>query len=98
MPATRLSDHAMHAGILVGNLASSMAFYRGVLGFEEFWRGNAATSKTLSWVNMRVPNGTDYVELMLYADLPDPDKRGTQHHLCLVVPNVDKAVAAFEAR
>ena len=35
-------------------------------GFEEFWRGRAANSNTLSWVNMRVPDGTDYLEFMLY--------------------------------
>lgn len=98
MPATRLSNHAMHVGVLVGDLAASNAFYRGVLGFQEFWRGSAANSKTLSWVNMRVPDGNDYVELMLYADLPAPENRGSQHHLCLVVPDVDKAVAAFDKR
>jgi catechol 2,3-dioxygenase-like lactoylglutathione lyase family enzyme len=94
----RISDHALHAGVLVGHLDEAMKFYGDILGFREFWRGNAATSKTLSWVNMRVPNGTDYVEFMLYDELPAPDRRGTAHHLCLVVPNVDKAVAALEGR
>ena len=50
-----LSEHAIHVGVLVGNLEASLKFYNGVLGFQEFWRGSAATSKTLSWVNMRVP-------------------------------------------
>jgi catechol 2,3-dioxygenase-like lactoylglutathione lyase family enzyme len=98
MPASRLSQHAMHVGVLVGDLNAANAFYHDILGFTEFWRGSAANSKTLSWVNMRVPNGTDYVEFMLYNQLPAPDSRGTQHHLCLVVPDVDKAVAAFDAR
>jgi catechol 2,3-dioxygenase-like lactoylglutathione lyase family enzyme len=98
MPATRLSGQAIHAGILVGNLDAATSFYTGILGLEEFWRGNAVTSKTLSWVNMRVPDGTDYLELMLYEALPPPESRGTAHHLCLVVPDVEKALAAFEAR
>jgi lactoylglutathione lyase len=98
LPASRLSDHAMHVGVLVGDLAASNAFYHGILGFEEFWRGNAAASPTLSWVNMRVPDGTDYVELMLYDQKPAPDGRGSAHHLCLVVPDADKALAAFESR
>jgi catechol 2,3-dioxygenase-like lactoylglutathione lyase family enzyme len=97
-PASRLSEQAMHVGILVGSLDASMKFYNGILGFQEFWRGSAANSKTLSWVNMRVPDGTDYVEFMLYADKPPPDRRGSAHHICLVVPDADKAMAALETR
>jgi len=98
VPASRLSEHAMHVGILVGNLDASMKFYNGILGFQEFWRGSAANSKTLSWVNMRVPDGTDYVEFMLYGEKPAPDRRGSAHHICLVVPDAEKAVAALDAR
>ena len=98
MPASRLSEHAMHVGILVGDLDASMKFYNGILGFQEFWRGSAANSKTLSWVNMRVPDGTDYVEFMLYGEKPAPDRRGSAHHICLVVPDAEKAVAALDAR
>ena len=98
MPASRISDRLLHVGILVGKLDAAMQFYRGLLAFEEFWRGSAANSETLSWVNMRVPDGQDYVEFMLYRDLPAPDKRGTQHHICLMVPDMDKAVAALQAR
>jgi lactoylglutathione lyase len=98
LPASRLSEQAIHVGILVGNLDAAMKFYNGILGFQEFWRGSAATSKTLSWVNMRVPDGTDYIEFMLYGEKPAPDRRGSAHHLCLVVPDADKAVAALDAR
>ena len=98
VPAQRVSEHAIHVGVLVGNLEASLKFYNGVLGFQEFWRGNAASSKTLSWVNMRVPDGTDYFELMLYDQIPAPDRRGSAHHMCLVVPDADKALAALNAR
>jgi lactoylglutathione lyase len=98
VPATRISDRALHVGILVGELARAMSFYGGILGFEETWRGSAARSQTLSWVNMRVPDGTDYLEFMLYADKPAPDRRGTAHHLCLLVPDAAKAVAELESR
>jgi lactoylglutathione lyase len=47
---------------------------------------------------MRVPDGQDYLEMMLYDKLPDPDKRGTKNHVCLVVPDVEKAVATLRAR
>jgi catechol 2,3-dioxygenase-like lactoylglutathione lyase family enzyme len=98
LPPTRVSEHAIHVGILVGNLDAATKFYHGILGFQEFWRGSAATSKTLSWVNMRVPDGTDYVELMLYDQIPAPDRRGSAHHLCLVVPDAEKAIAALDVR
>jgi catechol 2,3-dioxygenase-like lactoylglutathione lyase family enzyme len=98
MPASRISDRALHLGILVGNLDAASAFYGGVFGFQEFWRGAAANSSTLSWVNMRVPDGTDYLEFMLYDRIPSPEARGTAHHLCLVVPDAEKALATLETR
>jgi lactoylglutathione lyase len=98
LPNTRISDRALHVGILVGELGRAMSFYGGILGFEEIWRGSAANSSTLSWVNMRVPDGTDYLEFMLYAEKPAPDRRGTAHHLCLLVPDAAKAVAELESR
>jgi lactoylglutathione lyase len=98
MPATRVSDRIMHVGVLVGNLEAAIKFYGGILGFHEFWRGSAANSKTLSWVNMRAPDGDDYIEFILYDTLPAPDRRGTANHICLVVPDMAKAVAMLEAQ
>lgn len=98
LPGTRISERALHAGILVGDLARAMSFYDGILGFEEIWRGSAAKSPTLSWVNMRVPDGGDYLEFMLYGEKPAPDRRGTAHHLCLLVPDAVKAVAELDSR
>ena len=45
-----------------------MAFYGGILGFKEFWRGSSSPNM-LSWVNMRPAEGQDYIELMLYNSL-----------------------------
>jgi lactoylglutathione lyase len=98
MPATRISDRMMHAGILVGSLDAAAKFYGGILGCHETWRGNSLTSTTLNWVNMRVPDGDNHVEFMLYKELPPPDRRGSPHHICLVVPDIRKAVAMLEAR
>lgn len=98
MPATRISERLMHAGILVGNLEAANSFYGGILGCREFWRGNSPASATLSWVNVRVPDGDNYLEYMLYKELPTPDRRGGPHHICLVVPDLAKTVATLEAR
>jgi lactoylglutathione lyase len=98
LPSTRISDRMMHAGILVGNLEAAMAFYGGILGCRETWRGNSLTSKTLNWVNMRVPDGENHIEFMLYKELPPPERRGGPHHICIVVPDIEKSVAILEAR
>ena len=97
LPATRISDSIYHLGFLVGNSAKSIAFYGDLLGFREFWRGSSKGT-VLSWIDMRVPDGQDYVEFMLYSDLPAPDKRGGQEHTSLSVPDVAKAIATLEAR
>lgn len=94
-PSTRISDKIYHVGFLVGNSEKAMDFYGKILGFQETWRGGA-NPKELSWINMRVPDGTDYVEFMLYRKLPDTF--GTKNHMSLLVPDVPKAVAELESR
>ena len=68
MPSTRISDHMAHFGVLVGDLDKAMAFYTGILGFQEFWRGSGSP-KMLSWVNMRVPDGQDYLVTKVYNEV-----------------------------
>jgi catechol 2,3-dioxygenase-like lactoylglutathione lyase family enzyme len=97
LPAEAISTDMRHVGILVGSLDASLAFYRDVLGFREIWRGSR-DEKELSWVNLQVPDGRDYIEFMLYGELPAPAKRGSQHHLCLFVPDIAKALAQLQPR
>jgi lactoylglutathione lyase len=93
----RVSDHILHLGIIVGDVPASVKFYGDVLGFSETWRGSHSGTE-LSWINMKVPDGGDYVEFMLYGARPAPNERGTQHHICLEVPDLAKAQALLEAR
>jgi catechol 2,3-dioxygenase-like lactoylglutathione lyase family enzyme len=97
MANTRISDHAMHVGVLVGDLDKSMKFYGDILAFKEFWRGSSSP-QILSWVNMKVPDGDDYLELMLYDKIPEPGARGTKNHICLVVPDAEKALIELKKR
>jgi lactoylglutathione lyase len=97
MPGTRVSGHIMHTGFTVLSLEKSKQFYCGILGFKEFWRGSS-DDVTLSWVNLQVPDGKDYVELMLYKDLPAQDKRGSANHISLMTPDITKAVATLQSR
>jgi catechol 2,3-dioxygenase-like lactoylglutathione lyase family enzyme len=97
LPDTRISTCMAHAGILVGELEPALKFYRDILGGKETWRGGG-NPKLLSWVNVKVPDGDDYIEFMLYSELPAPDKRGKQHHFSLEVPDVEKAKTTLEQR
>jgi catechol 2,3-dioxygenase-like lactoylglutathione lyase family enzyme len=97
LPDTRISNHIMHVGFLVADLDASKKFYGDVLGLREFWRGSSS-GKELSWVNMRVPDGDDYLEFMLYSKAPDSKQIGVRNHVCLETPDIEKAVKILESR
>ncbi len=98
LPATRIATRITHVGIVVTQYQAEMKFYQDVLGFKETWRGTKLGGTELSWVNLKVPDGDDYVELMLFRDAPLETARGTAHHLCLEVADVPASVKILEAR
>jgi lactoylglutathione lyase len=95
MPETRISTNLAHLGILVGDLDAAKKFCEGILGFHEIWRGSK-NSKELNWVHEQIPDGRGFFEFMLYNRLPDPDKRGSAHHFCLEVADVEQARAILQ--
>ena len=97
LPDTRISLRMAHFGALIANLDSAVKFYHDILGFEEIWRGGGSP-RVLSWTNMRVPEGKDYFEFMLYGEPVTDEQRGTKNHICLEVPDIEKAVAILESR
>jgi catechol 2,3-dioxygenase-like lactoylglutathione lyase family enzyme len=88
--AEALSDRLLHAGVTVRDEQAAHRFYRDVLGFSEIWRGGRTEGVT-SWINMRVPDGTDYLEYMLVTATPDRRQLGVLHHVCLLVPDIQIA-------
>lgn len=94
-PSTRISDAIYHVGFVVGNTQRALDFYGKVLGFTETWRGSPNPNE-LSWINMKVPDGSDYVEFMLYRD--HPHDYGTSNHIALSVPSIPKATAELQSR
>lgn len=96
LPPDRISPRIYHVGYMVADAEKTVAFYR-MLGFTETWRGGANPAE-LSWINMKVPDGDDYVELMLYPSLPKASGWGTKNHISLVVPDIEKAVAQLRSR
>lgn len=97
LPPTRIAPRMSHGGIVVRHLEAELRFYRDLLGFRETWRGSK-DGKTLSWVNLAVPEGRDYAELMLYDTLPPLARLNTAHHLCLELPDVPKAAEILKSR
>jgi catechol 2,3-dioxygenase-like lactoylglutathione lyase family enzyme len=86
-PDSRISQHMIHVGVVVHDRAAADRFYKDILGFRETWHGGMKDSDT-DWVDMRVPDGTDWLEYMLNVKDPDPKELGVMHHLALGVPNV----------
>jgi catechol 2,3-dioxygenase-like lactoylglutathione lyase family enzyme len=92
-----LSSRILHAGLTVRDEAAANRFYKDVLGFSEIWRGGRSEGTT-HWINMRVPDGTDYLEYMLVSSPPDRRQRGVLHHVALLVPDIQAAWEAAGAR
>jgi lactoylglutathione lyase len=82
----------------VKDAAAADRFYKDTLGFSETWRGGRPEGTT-SWINMRVPDGTDYLEYMLYPNAaPTRNQLGSAHHVALLVTDIQQALETVRAR
>jgi len=97
MPDTRIAPRMNHVGVMVGELAASLKFYGETLGFQETWRGSV-NGITLNWINLRVPEGQDYVEFMLYDKYPTTSRLRSMHHVSLELPDIPQALAILKSR
>jgi lactoylglutathione lyase len=88
LPDTRISEHIIHVGVTVKDLAAADKFYKDILGFREMWHGGMRDDRT-DWIDMVVPNGADWLEYMCNVVNPSPKTLGVMHHLALGVPSVD---------
>jgi len=77
----------MHLGFAVASLDKSLAFYRELLGCVEFWRGSS-NEETLAWVQMSLPDDSNYIELMLYDQPPTLEWLGVLNHFGLEVTSM----------
>ena len=94
----RISTRMLHAGLTIKDVAAADKFYKDTLGFSEIWRGGRPEGTT-SWINMRVPDGTDYLEYMLYPNAPPTRQQlGSAHHVALLVPDIQQALETVRAR
>jgi len=87
LPDTRISQHIIHVGMVIQDQAAADKFYKDILGFKEFWHGGMKDTRA-DWIDMRVPDGTDWLEYMLNVHNPDVHLRGVMNHFALGAPNV----------
>ncbi len=92
-----ISTRVLHAGLTIRDAEAADRFYHDVLGFSEFWRGGGSDTVT-NWINMKVPNGTDYLEYMLVSGTVTRQRLGSAHHVALLVPDIQAAYETAMAR
>jgi lactoylglutathione lyase len=97
LPDTRVSQHMIHVGVTVLDRAAADRFYKDILGFQLMWYGGM-TGDRVDWVDMRVPEGSDWLEYMLNVRSPSSHTLGVMHHLALGVPNIETAYKSVVAR
>ena len=90
-PPKQVSARLIHAGLIVKDRAAEDHFYRDILGFHLYWHGGMKDGGT-SWVDMQVPDGTDWIEYMLNVpDNADHHTLGVMNHVALGVPDIHAA-------
>jgi len=92
-----VSHRMIHVGVVIQDQAAADRLYRDILGFTDIWHGGMKDTVT-DWVDMRVPDGTDWLEYMLNVHNPSPRTLGVMHHLALGVPSVQAGYEAVTAR
>lgn len=97
LPDTRIATRMSHVGIMTPDPEAALAFYTGVLGFREVWRGGPDPEK-VKWIHLQVPDGDNTIELMLYDSEPSWEKLGSMNHICLEVDDINAAKAALDSR
>lgn len=91
LPDTRISNHVAHIGIAIRDRAAADRFYQDILGFTEMWHGGQTDDAT-DWVEMRVPDGSDWLAYELNVQDRAPKAMAAVNHFGLAV---DSAAAAY---
>lgn len=90
-PANQISTRLIHAGFIVVDRAAEDKFYKDILGFHVYWHGGMKDDES-NWVDMQVPDGTDWLEFMLNVPAnADKHTLGVMNHIALGVPDIHVA-------
>jgi catechol 2,3-dioxygenase-like lactoylglutathione lyase family enzyme len=88
MPASRISSHIDHLGLLVNDRESAWKFYWDTFGFVKEGDGS----------KMVVPGSEDRFELGVERKPPTIDRYHVKDHICLSAPDVPKVTAELQAK
>jgi catechol 2,3-dioxygenase-like lactoylglutathione lyase family enzyme len=81
----------LHAGLVVRDRSAEDHFYKDILGFHVYWHGSMKDDET-DWVDMQVPDGTDWIEYMLNVPSgADKHTLGVMNHIALGVRDIHAA-------
>jgi catechol 2,3-dioxygenase-like lactoylglutathione lyase family enzyme len=97
IPDTRVSTHMIHSGFIVHDRATEDKFYKDILSFSVMWYGGF-NETDVNWVDMRVPDGDDWLEYMLRVTIPSPKSRGVNNHIALGVTDIQAANKVIVSR
>jgi catechol 2,3-dioxygenase-like lactoylglutathione lyase family enzyme len=88
---TTSARRIIHVGFVVHDRAAEDHFYKDVLGFHVYWHGGMKEGED-NWVDMQVPDGTDWIEYMLNVPAnADHHTLGVMNHIALGVPDIKAA-------
>jgi catechol 2,3-dioxygenase-like lactoylglutathione lyase family enzyme len=86
-----ISGRMIHTGFVVSDRAAEDKFYKDILGFHVYWHGGMKEGED-NWVDMQVPDGTDWIEYMLKVpDNATHKQLGVMNHIALGVPDIHAA-------
>jgi catechol 2,3-dioxygenase-like lactoylglutathione lyase family enzyme len=96
--ANKVSSHIIHVGYVIHDRKLQDTFFRDILGFRPYWHGGMRDDTT-SWVSQQVPDGTDWMEYMIYGAAGAPRlppnmtqaTAGVMNHFALGVENMRDA-------
>jgi catechol 2,3-dioxygenase-like lactoylglutathione lyase family enzyme len=98
-PEVPVSKVMIHVGFVVRDHAAEDKFYKDLLGFHVYWHGGMKDDET-DWVDMQVPDGTQWLEYMLVrgTEPPSPRVLGILNHIALGVPEMSDAAQLLRSR
>jgi catechol 2,3-dioxygenase-like lactoylglutathione lyase family enzyme len=97
IPENRVARRIIHVGFTVQDRAAEDKLFKDILGFEVMWTGGGKDGDT-DWVDMRVPDGSDWLEYMLNTKDLTPKRRGVLNHMGLGVEDIQAPYPVVQDR
>lgn len=97
LPDSRVSNHMIHVGFVVKDRAAEDHLFKDILGFKLFWYGGMTDTRA-DWIDMRVPDGTDWLEYMMNLKDESLHTLGVMNHFALGVPSTQAGYETVTSR